>query len=81
MTENGVAEKVQCTQLCDEWRIEYLRGYINEILKGNKKHPLSMSRPDLRKKFFSVWVMRPWNVLPRETVDASSLGVFKGLVG
>ncbi|KAM8996985.1 LOW QUALITY PROTEIN: lactase-like protein [Ara ararauna] len=34
VTENGVAEKVQCTQLCDEWGIEYLRGYINEILKA-----------------------------------------------
>ncbi|KAM9181959.1 lactase-like protein [Mergus octosetaceus] len=34
VTENGVSEKVQCTQLCDEWRIEYLKGYINEILKA-----------------------------------------------
>ncbi|KAM9533233.1 LOW QUALITY PROTEIN: lactase-like protein [Guaruba guarouba] len=34
VTENGVAEKVQCTQLCDEGGIEYLRGYINEILKA-----------------------------------------------
>ncbi|KAM6387803.1 lactase-like protein [Pluvialis apricaria] len=35
VTENGVSEKVQCTQLCDEWRIEYLKGYINEILKDS----------------------------------------------
>ncbi|XP_054025016.1 lactase-like protein isoform X4 [Dryobates pubescens] len=35
VTENGVAEKVQCSQLCDEWRIEYLRGYTNEILKDS----------------------------------------------
>ncbi|XP_009993621.1 PREDICTED: lactase-like protein [Chaetura pelagica] len=34
VTENGVSEKVQCTQLCDEWRIEYLKGYINEMLKA-----------------------------------------------
>lgn len=42
MTENGVSEKVQCTQLCDEWRIEYLKGYINEILKGNFKNIFSV---------------------------------------
>ncbi|EMP36022.1 Lactase-like protein [Chelonia mydas] len=34
VTENGVSEKLQCTQLCDEWRIEYLKGYINEMLKA-----------------------------------------------
>ncbi|KAK2524395.1 Lctl [Columba guinea] len=34
VTENGVSEKVQRAQLCDEWRIEYLKGYINEILKA-----------------------------------------------
>ncbi|XP_057286505.1 lactase-like protein, partial [Pezoporus wallicus] len=34
VTENGVSEKIQCTQLCDEWRIEYLKAYINEILKA-----------------------------------------------
>ncbi|XP_050823563.1 lactase-like protein isoform X2 [Gopherus flavomarginatus] len=33
ITENGVSEKLQCIQLCDEWRIEYLKGYINEMLK------------------------------------------------
>lgn len=37
VTENGVSEKVQRAQLCDEWRIEYLKGYINEMLKGNFK--------------------------------------------
>ncbi|NXQ59867.1 LCTL protein, partial [Anthoscopus minutus] len=34
VTENGVSETVQCPQLCDEWRIQYLKGYINEILKA-----------------------------------------------
>ncbi|NXF16111.1 LCTL protein, partial [Rhodinocichla rosea] len=34
VTENGVAETMQCSQLCDEWRIQYLKGYINEILKA-----------------------------------------------
>ncbi|KAM4040060.1 lactase-like protein [Anomaloglossus baeobatrachus] len=34
VTENGVSEKMQCAQLCDEWRIQYLKGYINEMLKA-----------------------------------------------
>ncbi|XP_042797584.1 lactase-like protein isoform X3 [Panthera leo] len=33
VTENGASQKLHCTQLCDEWRIQYLKGYINEMLK------------------------------------------------
>ncbi|KFO62636.1 hypothetical protein N302_02311, partial [Corvus brachyrhynchos] len=32
---------------------------------------------DIREKFFAVMVMRHWNSLPREAVDAPSLQVFK----
>ncbi|XP_011823828.1 PREDICTED: lactase-like protein [Mandrillus leucophaeus] len=34
--ENGASQKFHCTQLCDEWRIQYLKGYINEMLKAIK---------------------------------------------
>jgi len=34
-------------------------------------------RLDIRKKFFTVRVLRPWHRLPREAVVAPSVAVFK----
>lgn len=37
---------------------------------------------DIRKKFFIVRVMRPWNMLPKEAVDSpGSMGVFEARLG
>ncbi|KFO89487.1 hypothetical protein N320_08620, partial [Buceros rhinoceros silvestris] len=34
-------------------------------------------RQDIRKKFFTVRVVKHWNRFPREVVDAPSLETFK----
>ncbi|KFQ77245.1 hypothetical protein N335_02732, partial [Phaethon lepturus] len=34
-------------------------------------------RPEIRKSFFRMRVVKPWPRLPREVVDAPSLEIFK----
>lgn len=45
VTENGVSEKTLCTELCDDWRIQYHRDYINEMLKGKYSLKCSEASP------------------------------------
>lgn len=48
VTENGVSEKMLCTDLCDDWRMKYYKDYINEMLKGKT----ICSTCDITIKFF-----------------------------
>ncbi|KFZ62378.1 hypothetical protein N338_02645, partial [Podiceps cristatus] len=34
-------------------------------------------RRDIRKTFFTLWVVKRWNRLPREVVDVTSLETFQ----
>jgi len=63
--------------LQESWRGIFVRA-CNDRTRGNGfKLKEGRFRLDIRKKFFTVNMMRHWNQFPRVDVDSPSLAVFK----
>jgi len=56
---------------------QFSKAYCNTTRCNGFKLKKGKFRLDIRKKYFPVRIVKHWNKLPREVVNASSLETFK----
>lgn len=84
VTENGVSEKMLCTDLCDNWRMKYFKDYINEMLKGERALREGVAGPRVTMFLCSDWSShqrRGEREGLHRLVSAGQLRVGQGLLG